>query len=104
RILEVQPRAAVLVELRAGDTAHRHLRRRPRAVLELVVEDAVAGAHRPDARARRVPHHADARHPGVEAVRDALADARIAREHDADRRVGPDLRLLAGNEPVEAIL
>ena len=93
RVLEVEPGAAQLHELRGGRRADRHLRRGARAVLELVVEQAVAAPHGPDARAGRVPRQPRARHEGVGALRDPAAHAGVAREEEAHRGIGPDLRL-----------
>ena len=97
-VREVQSGAAELIELGGRQGADGDLRRGARAVLKLVVEDAVAGADGPFAVARRIPGHADARHERIVAVRDALGDAGIAGKEQAGGGIGINRGLHAGHE------
>ena len=104
RILKVEAGAAELDELRPGRRADRDLRRRAGAVLELVVEDPVGRAERPDAGAGGIPRDADARHERMDAVRNAAADAGSPGNTSPAGASGLTRRLHARDEAVQAIL
>src|SRR5215471_16781061 len=80
RIPEVDARPAVLVELRPRKGAYRALRCYAGTVLELVVEDAIAGADCPAPVALGIPREPEPRRERVVALGDAGAHSRISRE------------------------
>ena len=104
RVLEVQSRAAELVELRRRQRADGNLRRGPGSVLELIVEDAEARTHRPDSSPGRIPRHANAGHERVRDLGNPGRDAGVAGKQQAARRVRTNFGLDAGNEGVEPVI